>query len=126
MKNLEYYMSLPYRMEVVPDIEEGGYMASFPELPGCLTCADTMEELIVNAQDAKKAWLEASLADGDIIPEPITGEDAREYSGQFKIRMPKSLHRSLSLRAKAEGISMNQYCIYLLSKGDSANISRPT
>ena len=52
MKNLEYYMSLPYRMEVVPDIEEGGYMASFPELPGCLTCADTMEELIVNAQDA--------------------------------------------------------------------------
>jgi predicted RNase H-like HicB family nuclease len=126
MKNLEYYMSLPYRMEIVPDIEEGGYMASFPELPGCLTCADTMEELIVNAQDAKKAWLEASLADGDIIPEPIVGEDIREYSGQFKIRMPKSLHRSLSLRAKAEGISMNQYCIYLLSKGDSANISRPT
>ena len=126
MKNLEYYMSLPYRMEEVPDIEEGGYMASFPELPGCLTCADTMEELIVNAQDAKKAWLEASLADGDIIPEPIVGEDTREYSGQFKIRMPKSLHRSLSLRAKAEGISMNQYCIYLLSKGDSANISRPT
>lgn len=36
MKNLEYYMSLPYRMEVVPDIEEGGYMASFPELPGSL------------------------------------------------------------------------------------------
>ena len=126
MKNLEYYMSLPYRMEVVPDIEEGGYMASFPELPGCLTCADTMEELIVNAQDAKKAWLEASLEDGDIIPEPIVGEETREYSGQFKIRMPKSLHRSLSLRAKAEGISMNQYCIYLLSKGDSANISRPT
>lgn len=40
------------------------------------------------------------------------------YSGTFQIRMPKSLHKSLSEHAKKEGISMNQYCIYLLSKYD--------
>lgn len=69
MKDLQYYMSLPYRLEVVSDTAEGGYAARFPELPGCLTCADTMDELISMAEDAKKNWLEAALEDGITIPE---------------------------------------------------------
>ena len=43
----------------------------------------------------------------------------QSYSGQFKLRIPKSLHRSLSMHAKEEGISMNQYCLYLLAKNDA-------
>lgn len=38
----------------------------------------------------------------------------------IKIRMPRSLHRSLAEHAQREGISMNQYCIYLLSRNDVA------
>ena len=34
----------------------------------------------------------------------------------FKLRLPKSLHKSLADQAKCEGISMNQYCLYLLSQ----------
>ena len=45
MKNIDYYLKLPYRLEIVPDIYEGGYVASYPELPGCLTCAETIEEV---------------------------------------------------------------------------------
>nr|WP_246473258.1 toxin-antitoxin system HicB family antitoxin [Treponema parvum] len=37
-------------------------------------------------------------------------------SGQFKIRIPKSLHKTLAEDSKKEGVSMNQYCVYLLSK----------
>lgn len=37
-----------------------------------------------------------------------------------ELRIPKSLHRSLSEHAQREGISMNQYCIYLLSRNDVA------
>ena len=121
MKTLDYYLSLPYRMEIIPDMEEGGYTAKFPDLPGCLTCADTIEELIKNAADAKIVWLTAALEDGIKIAEPQTESDLHEYSGQFKLRMPKSLHRSLSVHAKEEGISMNQYCIYLLAKNDAAH-----
>ena len=54
MKNIDYYLKLPYRLEIVPDIYEGGYVASYPELPGCLTCAETIEEVIASALDAKK------------------------------------------------------------------------
>lgn len=118
-KTIDYYLSLPYRLEIVPDTVEGGYGARYPELPGCITCADSLEEVVMNAEDAKRAWLEAALKDKVEIPEPEQEDSLIEYSGQFKIRMPKSLHKSLSVHAKQEGISMNQYCIYLLSKNDA-------
>ena len=116
-KTIDYYMTLPYRMEIVPDRQEGGYTAWYPDLPGCLSCAETLEDVIANAADAKKAWLEAALADGVKINEPSEEKDLSCCSGQFKPRIP--LHRTLSLNAKKEGISMNQYCIYLLSKNDA-------
>ena len=53
----------------------GGYVASYPELPGCLTCADTLEEVITNALDSKKAWLETALEDDDTIQEPRYNEE---------------------------------------------------
>ncbi|MBQ9438933.1 MAG: toxin-antitoxin system HicB family antitoxin [Lachnospiraceae bacterium] len=118
MKTFDYYMSLPYRFEIIPDKEEGGYTAWYPDLPGCLTCSETAEGIVANAMDAKKAWLEAALEEGLEIPEPAE-EDTVEYSGQFKLRMPKSLHRSLAVHAKKEGTSMNQYCVYLLSMNDT-------
>jgi len=115
VKTIDYYMSLPYKMEIVPDIEEGGYVASFPDLPGCITAGENLEELFELAVDAKKAWLESAYEMGSIIPEP---DDLKEYSGQFKLRLPKSLHRQLAEQSKREGVSMNQYCVYLLSKND--------
>lgn len=117
MKTLEYYLALPYKLEIIPDMDEGGYVASYPDLPGCLTIGDTMQEVIKNAEDAKTAWLEAAIEDGIAINEP---QSAEKYSGQFKLRLPKSLHKSLAEHSKQEGISMNQYCLYLLAKNDAA------
>ena len=119
MRTVEYYMSLPYRLEIVPDNEEGGFTAWYPDLPGCITTSDSMDGIIRNALDAKKAWLEAAVEDGLEIREP-SKENPEDYSGQFKLRIPKSLHMTLSVNARREGISMNQYCIYLLSKSGPA------
>ncbi len=116
MKTLDEYMNMSYRMEIVEDKDEGGYVVSFPELPGCITCGETIERAVVNAADAKRAWLEAALEDGLMIQEPDSLED---YSGQFKLRIPRSLHRLLAEHSKKEGISMNQYCVYLLSRNDA-------
>lgn len=121
MKKIDYYLNLPYRLEIVPDPDEGGFAARYPELPGCFTCGNTLDEVVQNAADAKRAWLEAALEEGVDIAEPKTDES---YSGQFKLRLPKSLRHSLAEHAKAEGVSMNQYCLYLLSKNDGAESSR--
>ncbi|MEN6314945.1 MAG: toxin-antitoxin system HicB family antitoxin [Clostridiaceae bacterium] len=116
MKNLEYYMDLNYKIEVVRDETEGGYVLSIPELKGCLTCAEQLDKGMQMLEDAKKQWLLAALESGYEIAEPGVLED---YSGQFKLRLPKSLHKELSEKSKQEGISMNQYCLYLLSKNIS-------
>lgn len=123
MKTLSEYIAMNYRMEIVEDRTEGGFVVSFPELPGCITCGETLEAAVANALDAKKAWLQAAIEDGIEINEPDSLED---YSGQFKLRIPRSLHRSLAEQAKREGISMNQYCVYLLSKNDATYSTQNT
>ena len=117
-KTLNDYMMMNYRMEIVEDRDEGGYVVSFPDLPGCITCGQTIESAVANAMDAKKAWLEAAIEDNIEIQEPDGLED---YSGQFKLRIPRSLHRLLAEHSKREGISMNQYCVYLLSRNDAVH-----
>lgn len=77
------------------------------------SCGETVESAVANAQDTKRAWLEATLEDGITIREP---DDLESYSSQFKLRIPKSLHKSLTEHAKREGISMS---VYLLSKNDA-------
>ena len=116
MKDLEYYMNIPYTMEIVPDYVEGGYTAFYPDLPGCITCAETFEEVLVMLEDAKRCWLEAELEDGHEIYDPT---EMDPYSGNVRLRMPKELHKSLVYHAKREGVSLNQYCIYLLSRYDA-------
>ena len=61
MKTLNDYLEMPYRMTIIEDKAEGGYVVSFHDLPGCITCGETIENAILNAQDAKKAWIEAAL-----------------------------------------------------------------
>lgn len=115
MKTLNDYMEMSYCMEIIEDKDEGGFVVSYPDLPGCITCGETIENAIKNAADANRAWLEAAFEAGVEIHETDSLED---YSGQFKLRMPRSLHRTLAEHSQREGINMNQYCVYLLSKND--------
>ena len=63
------YMALPYKLEIIPD-GEGGFIGRYPELPGCLTSGETEEEVMTNAVDAKRSWLEASIDSDFQIPLP--------------------------------------------------------
>lgn len=116
MKTFDDYMAMSYRMEVVEDKDEGGFVVSYPDLPGCISCGETIESAMQNALDAKRVWIEAALEENIVIQEPDSLEN---YSGQFKLRIPRSLHKSLAEHSKREGISMNQYCVYLLSRNDA-------
>ncbi|PKM44950.1 MAG: toxin-antitoxin system HicB family antitoxin, partial [Firmicutes bacterium HGW-Firmicutes-8] len=42
-------------------------------------------------------------------------ENNEEYSGKFTLRLPKSLHKELSIAAQRDDISLNQYILALLS-----------
>ena len=107
--------------QIVEDKDEGGYVLSYPDLPGCISCGQTVESAIANALFSKRTWIEAALEDGIEIREPDSLED---YSCQFKLRIPRSLQRLLVEHSKREGISMHQYCVYLFPNNTLYNKCR--
>ena len=114
-KPLEYYLEREYSFDVMAD-PEGGYVIKFPDLPGCLTQVDSLEEIPFMVDDARRLWIETAYEEGIEIPEPTYPE---EYSGKFIVRTPRSLHRSLVEAAERDGVSLNQYTVMLLARGDS-------
>ena len=114
-KGLAYYLSLPYRYEIIP-AEEGGFVGVVAELPGCITQGETLEETVHMINDAKQAWLETALEEGIEIPEPESLA-SESYSGKYVVRVPKTLHRDLARKAKEENVSLNQLTTYLLAAG---------
>lgn len=68
-KDIEYYMALPYTIELTPD-EDGFWFAEIPLLAGCMTNGTDWNDTLEMIQDAKRAWLTTALDMGLAIPEP--------------------------------------------------------
>ncbi len=114
-KPLEEYLALEYSFHVIAD-PDGGYVIVFPDLPGCMTQVESLHEVGPMAEEIRTLWIETAYEQGHDIPPPSYPE---EYSGKFNLRLPRSLHRSLAEAAEREGISLNQYVVGLLSRGDA-------
>jgi antitoxin HicB len=66
---IQQIVSRPYRKVISGDDQEG-YLAEAPELPGCVTTGQTVEEAMEMLRDAMEGWVECALLAGDAIPEP--------------------------------------------------------
>ena len=115
-KNIEHYLELPYKLEILPvsEVDGGGYYARYVDF-GTAAHGDgrTPGDAADNAREGLRAALEVMLEHHDPIPEPLSG---REYSGKFNVRVPKSLHKALSEEAEDEGVSLNMLIVNRLSK----------
>lgn len=119
---LDYYIGLNYPFQVIAS-EGGDFVVLFPDLPGCMTQVESIEEIGPMAEDARRLWITSEYEDGESIPLPSMPE---EYSGRFNVRIPKSLHRRLAEAADREGVSLNQLVLSLLSRGEAEiSIRRP-
>ncbi len=113
-RKVEEYLALEYSFHVLAD-PEGGYLIEFPDLPGCMSQVDDLSEVTSTAEEIRTLWIETEHAEGREIPLPSTPSS---YSGKFNVRLPRALHRRLSLSADREGVSLNQYLVSVLSAGD--------
>ncbi len=117
----EEYLALRYPFEVIAD-PDGAYVIRFPDLPGCMTQVESLEEVPAMAEEIRTLWIETEYDLGHDIPLPGYQE---EYSGKFNVRLPRSLHRSLVEAAERNGVSLNHYVSDLLARGDAqARIER--
>ncbi len=115
-KDFEYYMNLPYTIEIIHDRSdplEPVWFAKIKELEGCMTEADTWEEIHEMIHDAMAGWIDISLQKGLPIPEP---EPVVENGGRFSVNLPKSLHHDLVQAAKHNGVSLEQWVNVALSR----------
>ena len=113
-KRVEYYANLPYTTTVVQRDDGHGtyYLARVIELPGLMMTGDTAEEALREIEDVKRDWIRTNLELGNKMPEPL---GTRKYSGKVVLRMPPSLHETLTAVAEIEGVSLNQYMVSTLS-----------
>jgi antitoxin HicB len=72
-KTLNYYLSLPYPIELIPD-RRGYWFAQIPLLEGCMTQGSSRVEALEMLDEAKALWLETALAEEIEIPEPNLSE----------------------------------------------------
>jgi len=114
-QTLEAALAREYPFNVIAD-PDGGYVIEFPDLPGCMTQIETLDEVGAMAEEIRTLWLETEYEAGDEIPAPSYPE---EYSGRFVLRMPKSLHRTLAAAAARDGVSLNSYACGLLAMNDA-------
>lgn len=116
-KDLNYYLSLSYKIEIVPipESEGGGYMARLPRFGtlGIVGDGKTKAEALADLEENQKDRFEEYIEEGLDIPEPES--DRRDYSGRFVLRMPKFLHEELARSARKNSVSLNQYICALLS-----------
>lgn len=102
----------PFDIRPLSKDEGGGFLVTFPDLPGCMSDGETPEEALANAKEAFEAWTAAAKTWRRGIPKPFAGRG----SGRFMARVPKSLHARLAARAQEEGVSLNTLVVSLLSE----------
>lgn len=92
-------------------MDGGGYLAEFPDVPGCYGDGETPEIALQETERALHSWIETAKEFGDSIPQVKD-----RYSGQWRLRIPKNLHAELAYRAKYEGVSLNTLVATILAQ----------
>ncbi len=103
-------------VEPLTEADGGGYLITFPDLPGCMSDGESIDEAIANGRDAFSAWMSARTHIGKPIPKPTRHGEAVEPVRLMQ-RLPRSLHAGLVARAKTEGTSLNTLITMLLAEG---------
>lgn len=107
--NLDHYT---YRVTWSPeDNEHVGLCSEFPSLSWL---AATPEEALAGIRRAVAETVEDLIANDEPVPEPIA---ERNYSGEFRVRIPPELHRQLALKAAEQGVSLNRLASAKLAAG---------
>jgi predicted RNase H-like HicB family nuclease len=121
-------MKYPIAIELGDDTHAFGVVA--PDLPGCFSAGDTLDEAIDNAKEAIELWLETVIDDNGAVPEPGTVRQHQanaEFAGwvwavvtidlaalsdkaeRVNITLPARVLRRIDAAAKEAGESRSGY-----------------
>lgn len=102
-------MDYAIMVEPLAEADGGGWLATVPALPGCMGDGATPEAALADAEAAIAEWHAAAKALGRDVPGPAA-------LGQWRQRVPRSLHEKLKFVAAREGVSLNAYVANVLAE----------
>ncbi|MDO8440067.1 MAG: toxin-antitoxin system HicB family antitoxin, partial [Polaromonas sp.] len=92
-----------YRVSWSP--EDGEHVATCAEFPSLSWLARTPEAALAGIRRVVADVVADLQASGEPVPQPLS---EKNYSGEFRVRIPPLLHRSLALQAAEQGVSLNR------------------
>jgi antitoxin HicB len=96
-------------VEPLSAADGGGWLATVPALAGCMGDGETQAEALADVLLAIEEWKDAAKQLGRDVPSPAS-------LGQWRQRVPRTLHEKLKRLAEAEGVSLNQLVVSVLSE----------
>jgi predicted RNase H-like HicB family nuclease len=123
-----------YPIAIEPGTDRTAFGVIVPDLPGCFSAGDTLDEAVAGAEEAAAAWVDAALDAGHAIPAPTSLEAVRrqpDYAGwtfgvitldpallddtieRVNITLPRRVLKRLDALARAAGESRSGYIAHL-------------
>jgi predicted RNase H-like HicB family nuclease len=127
-------MTIRYPIAIEPGTETAAFGVVVPDLPGCFSAGDTLDEAIAGAEEAAAAWIDATLDAGSAIPPPSTLETVQanpDYHGwtygvisvdpallddsveRVNITLPRRVLKRLDAMARAAGETRSGFVAHL-------------
>lgn len=102
-----------YSFNIAWSEEDEEFVATCPAFPGLSALGETEEEALTEAKVALRLFIKTCEEKSIPLPEP---QIIQQYSGQFRVRLTKTLHRKLAQQAEVEGVSLNSLILSYLSE----------
>lgn len=95
-----------YTYSVMWSEEDDAFIGRVVEFPSLAAHGNTLEGALKEITSAVGAVLEDLKDNDEPVPEPLT---KKKFSGKLNLRLPSHLHRQLTIEAKREGTTLNQW-----------------
>jgi len=102
-----------YSVDACWSDEDGAFVAVCPEFEGLSALGATAKEAVEELESAIALAVETHQEEGWPLPQARLRQ---RFSGQFRVRLPRSLHAWLVLEAEREGVSLNSLVLACLSE----------
>ncbi len=114
-RNLDQYQFTVRRLSRE---EGGGYLVEYPDIPGCMSDGETIEEAIRNGREALRDCIDVFKESGRKIPKPVV------EAAQWRQRVPRTLYSKLTKQAENEGVSINSFVTAIIAEAIGAKRAR--
>lgn len=94
-----------YTYRVTWSAEDGEHVGRCTEFPSLSWLADSPEEALHGIRRLVADVVSDMVETGEDLPTPLAD---KQYSGEFRVRIPPEIHRSLAMQAADQGVSLNR------------------